>query len=147
MSAPIPEDEPDDDVMLFINVTLSTASTASVDKRRQSAPRQQPLHPAKKRKLDPHPVDASLQNRKRHKCTVCDKQFSRFINLVRHRRVHSGEKPFECTVCGKRFTQKANLVQHSRVHSGEKPFECTVCGKRFTRKANLVRHSRVHSGR
>ena len=68
-----------------------------------------------------------LQLQKPFECTVCHKRFTSSANLVKHRKIHSGEKPFECIVCHKRFTLKSYLVKHLRIHSGEKLFECTVC--------------------
>ena len=81
-----------------------------------------------------------------YKCTECGKCCQSSSHLARHKRSHSGEKPFECTVCNKRFTQSGSLVSHSRIHSGQKPYKCHVCDKAFSESGNLNTHMRVHTG-
>lgn len=48
---------------------------------------------------------------------------------MRHRRAHTGEKPYHCNECGENFSRIPSLVQHQRTHTGEKPYECNACGK------------------
>ncbi|XP_075207230.1 uncharacterized protein LOC142312212 [Anomaloglossus baeobatrachus] len=87
-----------------------------------------------------------MNTEKRFFCSKCGKYFKRKTNLVRHERIHSGDKPYSCSECGKCFTHKSNLVIHQKIHTGEMSFSCSECGKCFTHKTFLVRHQRTHTG-
>lgn len=43
-------------------------------------------------------------------------RFSRSDELSRHRRSHSGVKPYECTMCEKKFARSDHLSKHTKVH-------------------------------
>ncbi|XP_041707593.1 zinc finger protein 3 [Coregonus clupeaformis] len=79
-------------------------------------------------------------------CSDCGKRFSRRLDLIRHRVVHTGEKPVICNLCGNSFVNKTTLRVHMRIHTGEKPYMCSLCGKGFTQNGSLTIHLRTHSG-
>ncbi|OXU26793.1 hypothetical protein TSAR_006079 [Trichomalopsis sarcophagae] len=45
-------------------------------------------------------------------CTECGKQFATKYKLQRHRRCHTGEKPYHCNYCDRSFSQTGNLKLH-----------------------------------
>ncbi|KAM9365951.1 uncharacterized protein KZ484_012068 [Pholidichthys leucotaenia] len=111
---------------------------------------------------------------KSHVCTTCGKRFGNKSDILRHERIHSGEKPFSCEMCGQSFNRLDHLKTHMRIHTGEKPFSCktcgqsfnqldknesqkekrhtvkshvcNTCGKRFWNKGDILRHERIHTG-
>ena len=84
--------------------------------------------------------------KKCYKSEMCNKDFTHKCHLIKHTRVHNGEKLYNCNQCDKEFIQKSNLTDHMRVHTGEKPYKCNQCNKEFTQKGSLTRHMTIHSG-
>ena len=83
-------------------------------------------------------------NRRVFECFVCGKAFGWMkISLIRHMRIHSGEKPFECQQCLKRFQQNNGLNWHMRLHTKDFSFECLICRKGFSKQSQSKAHEKV----
>ncbi|XP_068115124.1 zinc finger protein 569-like [Hyperolius riggenbachi] len=78
-------------------------------------------------------------------CSQCGKCFTIKANLIAHRRVHAGDKPFVCAECGRRFALRSSLEIHLQIHALEKPYPCPLCGKGFTTSARLAVHQTTHT--
>uniref|UniRef100_A0A2K5ETL8 Zinc finger imprinted 2 n=1 Tax=Aotus nancymaae TaxID=37293 RepID=A0A2K5ETL8_AOTNA len=117
------------------------------------------------------PQSVSQEN-KHNRCEFCKRTFSTRVALRRHRRIHTGEKPFECKQCGEAFYLMPHLKRHQKTHSGRKPsgckegrkssiqsanlcervgihsqedyYECFQCGKAFTQNVHLSQHPKAH---
>lgn len=81
----------------------------------------------------------------KHICDICGSKFATNGNLIKHMRIHSGDRPYICEMCGKNFRQKSILEIHIKsIHTGEKRHVCDTCEKKFTTPAELRKHKMVH---
>ncbi|KAI9104810.1 hypothetical protein DFS34DRAFT_569523, partial [Phlyctochytrium arcticum] len=54
--------------------------------------------------------------------------------------------PLTCFELSTAFYRQEHLVRHDRIHSGERPYPCSVpgCDRQFGRSDELARHQKVH---
>jgi len=55
-------------------------------------------------------------------------------------------KKYHCNQCSKSFTRSDMLTRHKRLHSGDRPFQCSECKQEFSRSDHLSTHMRTHTG-
>ncbi|XP_043237198.1 histone-lysine N-methyltransferase PRDM9-like isoform X4 [Amphibalanus amphitrite] len=79
-------------------------------------------------------------------CSICKARFSERSNLITHMRTHTGVRPYVCSICTARFTNRTHLTRHMRTHTGERPYGCSICTARFTQRSHLTGHMRNHTG-
>ncbi|KAL0610038.1 Zinc finger imprinted 2, partial [Plecturocebus cupreus] len=85
------------------------------------------------------------QENKHSRCEFCERTFSTRVALRRHKRIHTGEKPFECKQCGEAFYLMPHLKRHQKTHSRRKSSGCSEGRKSSIQCANLCECVGIHS--
>ncbi|XP_033013001.1 protein snail homolog Sna-like [Lacerta agilis] len=95
----------------------------------------------------PSPSSSATEAEKSH-CSQCNKSYSTFVGLSKHRQLHcdsQARKSFSCKNCEKEYVSLGALKMHIRSHT--LPCVCKICGKAFSRPWLLQGHIRTHTGK
>uniref|UniRef100_A0A1Q3EZY3 Putative transcription factor iiia n=1 Tax=Culex tarsalis TaxID=7177 RepID=A0A1Q3EZY3_CULTA len=77
-----------------------------------------------------------------HKCDICEKGFINLKSLRNHRTTHALHR---CDSCPAEFTRWTDLVAHRKLQHATL-YRCDVCQAKFPSKKNLKAHAKVHNG-
>ncbi|XP_011197219.2 zinc finger protein 91 isoform X2 [Bactrocera dorsalis] len=84
-------------------------------------------------------------------CEFCAKEFRKSYDYIRHRRVHTSERPYNCGLCERAFSTKSKLHEHMKIHRLDeqqgipaKYYPCAVCSKGFSSLRMLDKHMSTH---
>uniref|UniRef100_A0A914DNC6 C2H2-type domain-containing protein n=1 Tax=Acrobeloides nanus TaxID=290746 RepID=A0A914DNC6_9BILA len=58
--------------------------------------------------------------------------------LKQHSHIHCSSKPFRCNICNKAYTQFSNLCRHRKVHTDG--YQCTNCNQTLPSQSSLIKH-------
>ncbi|CAG9317162.1 unnamed protein product [Blepharisma stoltei] len=76
----------------------------------------------------------------------CAREFRSKYNLKRHINTrHLFLRAFVCNICNKQLVSKQNLIEHRFIHTGEKPYACRVpgCNKKYRQLSQLSAHAQL----
>ncbi|XP_011615341.1 zinc finger and BTB domain-containing protein 40 isoform X1 [Takifugu rubripes] len=74
-------------------------------------------------------------------CKHCNMNFSVAAALAYHtKKKHSEGKMYVCQYCKAEFAQSIELTRHVRTHTGDRPYVCRECGKGYSQAHGLSIH-------
>ncbi|XP_063437888.1 zinc finger protein ZFP2-like [Mytilus trossulus] len=76
-----------------------------------------------------------------HNCDICGKEFCSKDDFQKHKRIHTGFKPFKCLICAEDFSVISNFKIHMKRH---KEKENNSSGDKGNNPSNLQMHIRTH---
>ncbi|XP_055065969.2 zinc finger protein 1035 [Misgurnus anguillicaudatus] len=86
-------------------------------------------------------------NKEEFSCGLCQKAFADSKALSKHCLTHMpNPSASKCQFCKRNFSNRAGLIRHIRLHTGEKPFPCLNCGRHFHRMEVVKAHQEKCSG-
>lgn len=111
------------------------------------------------------PVDPGTSEMLEHKnCVLCGKYFARRVDMERHMKSHSEERPYKCCLCEKKFKNPYVLKRHQKeicknreqrkpkrteTQQTDPPLAegkvCPICSRILPCTADIAKHVRSHS--
>ncbi|XP_048510404.1 zinc finger protein 624 isoform X2 [Athalia rosae] len=102
--------------------------------------------------------DGAEIERRNFRCPLCHKSFKKQNYVLRHLRIHTGEKPFPCPSCKTPFASRAKLNVHLIHCQSASPlwvdetgrhrnYVCLECDNAFYTKHALQQHMLRHTGK
>ncbi|XP_063766346.1 zinc finger and BTB domain-containing protein 40 isoform X2 [Eleginops maclovinus] len=82
---------------------------------------------------------------KMYVCQYCKAVFAQSIELTRHVRTHTGDRPYVCRECGKGYSQASGLTVHLHTfHNLSEPHDCQKCCLSFSSLEEHRQHFQEH---
>ncbi|XP_015600350.1 zinc finger protein 16 isoform X2 [Cephus cinctus] len=85
-------------------------------------------------------TDLSVPQKRKYGCHICSKTFRCPAHVIRHKRIHTGLRPFVCDICRMSFNQQEILTKHKESHAGKRQYQCANCHQSFRYKVSLKSH-------
>uniref|UniRef100_A0A3Q4MM18 C2H2-type domain-containing protein n=1 Tax=Neolamprologus brichardi TaxID=32507 RepID=A0A3Q4MM18_NEOBR len=83
-------------------------------------------------------------------CSFCGKYFARRVDMERHMKSHSEDRPYKCSFCEKKFKNPYVLKRHQKeiCKTSDVSMEgkvCPICSRILPCTADIAKHLRSHS--